>query len=226
LTQSVHFDLSEYDLQTHRVRADVQSAPRWYQFGLAGWYEFDMLNYQSYFQDGVALPWVSFYEGQAAATQLYYRLRGRDYFRGPFDPFLDALNNAIGGRQVFLLGAADRDVSFGYQFDSENPFSSDGDDFEYLGHQFDVLFHVGILGWVDASAGYQFRYETYEEENSRNASGFARRDRQSQWLIELDKPLTPYLSVAAWYIGTINGSNTDEFRYDRHVVSLGVRVNL
>jgi hypothetical protein len=43
-----------------------------------------------------------------AATQLYYRFRGEDYLDDVLDPFLDGINNALGVRQCFLLGAADR----------------------------------------------------------------------------------------------------------------------
>lgn len=235
LAQSIHFSLREWDLQTHRLRGDFSGRVGMFGYGLATWYQFSLLDYEGFAHQGVGIPYVTFYEGQVAATQLYYRLRGTDYIADPTDPFVDGLNNAVGVRQTFLLGAADRTVTFGYQFDDENTESvtvTDTtqigtvrrtlDEFSYVGHQFDLIFSSGVLDWFNTSAGYLFHYEEYTEPSSLNASGFHRRDRIHQVLAEIERPIIPGLSARFWYIGTFDDSNTDEFRYDRHVVHLGV----
>ena len=55
--------------------------------------------------------------------QVYYRLRGRDFAGQPFEPYRDAINNAIGLRQMFLLGAFDRTLTIGYQWSDNDPAS-------------------------------------------------------------------------------------------------------
>lgn len=226
LAQSVHFNLREYDLQTHRLRGDFSGRAGTIGYGVASWYQFALLDYEGFVQHGVGMPYVTFYEGRLAATQVFYRILGKDYLEGPSDPLLDGVNNAVGVRQHFLLGATDRTISFGYTFDSEDTFSkvSGGpdDEFSYTGHQLDFLLSSGIAGWVNASLGYLLHYMEYADPSSFNRSGFHRRDTVHQVLAELERPIIPGLSARFWYIGTFDDSNTDEFRYDRHVVHLGV----
>jgi hypothetical protein len=224
--QSIHFSLREYDLQTHRLRGDISGRVGAIEYGLASWYQFALLDYEGFVQRGVGIPYVTYYEGQIAATQLYYRILGEDYLDGPSNPLLDGLNNAVGVRQSFLLGAADRTIAFGYQFDDQDTLSkvSGGNDneFAYTGHRLDAIVNAGIAGWVNTALGYSFHYMEYDDPSSYNASGFHRRDRVHRVLAELERPIIPGLSARLWYIGTFDDSNTDEFRYDRHVVHLGV----
>src|SRR6185295_8749529 len=79
-SQSIHFQLSEFDLQGHRLRLEAASPAGWLSYGLAGTYDFYLLDYQSFYQEILGTPWVAVREGSAAATQLYYTARGRDFF--------------------------------------------------------------------------------------------------------------------------------------------------
>jgi predicted negative regulator of RcsB-dependent stress response len=230
-SQSIHFRLTKFDLQGHRVRLDLAAPGDRIQYGLTGWYDFYALDYQSFLQQGVGVPWVTFFEGRVAATQLFYRITGQDYFRGPLDPFLDGINHAVGLRQYFLLGATDRQIGLGYRFDylDTKGFQVEGAPprgaaapFEYRGHQFDVEFDTGLWGFAQGAFGYLFYYQDYVDSNPRNSNGFHRRDPIHRFLVELTRPLTPSLTAGLWYIGTIDDSNTDEFRYQRHVLHLGV----
>lgn len=230
-SQSVHFRLTDFDLQGHRVRLDLAAPGDRIQYGLSGWYDFYALDYQSFVQQGVGLPWVTFFQGRVAATQLFYRITGRDYFRGPLDPFLDGINHAAGLRQYFLLGATDRQVGLGYRFDyldTESFRVEQGEEsqsrapFEYRGHQFDVEFDAGLWGLAHGTFGYLFYLQDYVGANPRKSSGFHRRDRTHQFLVAISRPLTPSLTAGIWYAGTIDGSNTKEFRYQRHLLHLGV----
>jgi tetratricopeptide (TPR) repeat protein len=220
--QSVHFDLTEFDLQGHRVRADVMSRPRLFQYGFSGIYDFYALNYQTYSNEGRFIPWLSLFEGEVAATQVYYGFRVRDFLRRPFDPFLDDYRHAFGLRQHFLLGAVGRVLSVGYQFDDDDPISDDGNEFEHQGHEWDVAVAFKIEDWVDSTAGYLFRLEDYQFPNSRNPSGFRRHDREHGFIIQVARQITESLTVDLHYIGIVNDSNTEPFEYTRHVVSAGL----
>ena len=153
--QSIHFQLTAFDLQGHRLRLEAASKPGLISYGLAGTYDFYALNYQSFFQEVLGTPWVAVAEGPTAATQLYYTVRGRDFLRKPYDPSRDSLNNAFGLRQYLTLGAPDRLLSAGYQFESEDTLAHGvsnqpvictpslqtsgcgARDFEFNGHQFE-----------------------------------------------------------------------------------------
>ncbi len=219
--QSVHFHLTEFDLQGHRVRLDAAKQPGPFGYGVAFTYDFYALDYQSFFQEGLATPWVAYAESPAAVTQAYYTARGRDFFRKPFSSARNGIDNAIGLRQYLALGAADRVLSIGYQFDSEN---TNGDDFDLTGNQADVEVDFPVADVVRMQLGYQFRLEDYDHPNSRAAFMFRRHDNEHQFALAASHQLTERVALILAYIGVINNSNLTPFEYDRHIVSLGAQV--
>jgi len=222
-SQSIHFDLTAMDLQGHRLRLDVAGRHGRFQYGASGGYDFSLLNYQSFFHQGTVAPWVTVFEGAVSATQAYYRMTARDFSRRPFDPFRDSINHAVGVRQFFLLGALERTLVVGYQFDDENTFSNDGDEFDFQGHQLDLELTFGLGTWATGLAGYAVRVEDYSEPNSRSPSGFRRHDVEHQFVIDLEHALGPHVGVGLQYIGDLNDSNIPNFEYDRHIVSTSLR---
>jgi tetratricopeptide (TPR) repeat protein len=228
LSQSLHFDASDFDLQGHRLRLDLSSPAVGFQYGVTGLYDFYLLNFEKFYQQGLAIPWVAYHENDVTATQLYYRFRSRDYLDDPFDPFRDGYNNAVGLRQFFLLGAVGRQLSVGYQWENENPISKDGNDFQYCANQVDLRFDFTVRDWFSGVAGYLFRMEDYQFRNSRTGSppdfGRRRHDRQHQIVLHFERPLIPHLIGAVDYLGVINDTNIDEFEYNRQVLSGSIRV--
>lgn len=215
--QSVHFSIGDFDLQGHRLHGELRTRPgEWFQFGIAGAYEYYLLDFQSYFQQGTGMPWMTIFEGDTMATQVYYRLRGRDYLEEPFEPFLDGFNNAFGARQFFQLGAPSRVLAVRYQLDVEDPTSNDGEEFGYLGHQLDLEVGLPLWGEARGEAGYALRLADYDEESSR---GDDRQDTRHRFTLRLLQPLSDHLTADLAYVGTINDSNIDPFTYNRHVLS-------
>jgi Flp pilus assembly protein TadD len=229
--QSMHFRLTQFDLQGHRVRLDAGAQPAPLGYGLAVTYDFYALNYQSFFQEGLLTPWVAYAESPGAATQAYYTFRGRDFFRKPFDPARDGIDNAFGLRQYLALGAVDRVLSFGYQFDSE---STSANDFDYTGHQGDIEMVLPVMDLATAQLGYLFRLEDYRHPNSRAAFTVRRHDSEHEFTVAVSRNLTEHVALTLAYIGVINNSNIIEvfsdssghrpFEYDRHIVSVEARV--
>jgi hypothetical protein len=170
-------------------------------------------------------PWVAFAEGDNAATQAYYTLRGRDFFRKPYDPARDSINHAFGLRQSIAFGAQ-QVLGFGYQFDAEDTVANGAGarDFQYDGHQVDVSVAFLAVWQVRVQAGYLFRLEDYEFPNSRTAFGFRRHDNEHQFVVALERELTTHVASGLDYLGVINSSNIPDFDYDRHIVSASVRV--
>jgi hypothetical protein len=221
--QGVNFGETAYDISSHRFRGDFSTRPdRWYQLGVATWYDYYGRNYKSFFHEGVLTPWVGFFEGDAAATQVYYRLRGRDYTRGPFEPWRDAINNAIGVKQLLLLGAVDRVFSVGYQWSDNDPLSRDGTDFAYQAHRLDFELDAPVFDWFDTSLGYTLIVSDYEHPNSRTAFVYGRNDTEHQFVIHVERGFARYFTASLDYFGIINGSNLDEFEYGRNILSAGV----
>jgi len=224
--QSVHFETSSFDLQNQELHLDLVSTPmHQFQFGVSGFYDFYMLNYQSFYNQGRGVPWVTYFEGQAAATQVYYQFVSQDYSRGPFSPFRDAYNNAVGARQFFLLGAPDRFMSLGYQWDYNDPLSMDGTDFAYHDNFIDLRFDFGILDWARGTIGYAVDLQEYRYVNSRTDFAIRRHDFDNQIVVRFVHDLTSYLSADLSYFGVINNSNIPDFQYSRNIVEAGLRVH-
>ena len=223
--QSVHFEFTQFDLQEHHVHLDAASAPGTISYGLSGIYGFDALDYQSFFQEVSGIPWVAFAESKAAATQVYYTIRARDFLRKPFDPGRDAINQALGARQYVALGSADRVLSVGYQFDFEDTISSGpmGRDFQYKGNQGDIDLNLPILDLAQIQVGYLFRIEDYQFPNSRAAFQLRRHDSTHQFAVAVAHALTENLALTCDLLGILNNSNIPNFDYDRFIVSGGVR---
>ena len=236
LYQGVNFNNSDFNLSSHRLRFDIGTrANTWYQFGATAYYNFYALDFSSFFNEGTIIPWVVFYEGEIAATQVYYRLRTRDYasrfFSEPRRESLntgpaerDAINNAIGIRQMFLLGAADRSLTIGYQWSDNDPTDAFATDFAYQTHQLDLELQANVLGWFDTSLGYAVLIDDYDHPNSRTGFRFGRNDAEHQIVIRAERPINEMLTASIDYLGVLNHSNLDEFDYDRSIISAGVRM--
>jgi tetratricopeptide (TPR) repeat protein len=224
--QSIHFQLTRFDLQGHSVWLKAASKPGWVSYGIAAGYNFYALDYQTFFQEGLGIPWVTFAEGSAAATQLYYSIRGRDFFREPYDPGRDSLNNAVGVRQRLALWSPERLLSFGYQFDADDTLSGgpQGRDFQNKGNQWDIELSLPIANWAHADLGYMFRLEDYQFPNSRSAFEFRRHDHANQFVVALAHGLTQNIELTLDFIGILHGSNIADFDYDRYIVSAGARL--
>ena len=223
--QSVHFQSSSFDLQNHELHLDLSSTRRGiFQAGVSGFYDFYMLNYQSFYNQGRGVPWVTFFEGPAAATQLYYQFISQDYSRGPFSPFRDAFNNAVGARQYVLFGAADRFASIGYQWDDNDPLSRNGTDFAYFDNIIDARVDFGVLDWVHGTVGYAVDFQDYKHDNSRTGYAKRRHDFDNQIVVRFSRDLLTYLTADISYYGVINDSNIPDFQYDRNIIEATVRL--
>jgi tetratricopeptide (TPR) repeat protein len=235
--QSVHFDTPSFDLQNNDVHLDLSTTRHGsFQFGVSGFYDFYLLDYASFYQQGRGVPWVTFFEGEVAATQVYYQLIGQDYLgstnpttgispRNPFNPLRDAINNAVGARQFFLLGAADRFASIGYQWQDNDPISSDGTDFAYFSNTIDLRFDTGLFDWAHGTIGYAVDLPNYKHPNSRTDFTKRRHDVDNQIVVRCAHDITPYLSADIAYFGVINISNIPDFEYGRNIVEAGLRLH-
>jgi len=222
--QSLHFKLHEFNIQDHRPRAQlfVNAGP--VQIGLEGRYDYYLLDTDSFLSEVDGLPWVEIPEADFGRAEVYYRIRHRDFVKQEYS-LRDGLNNAVGGRQFFYLGAPDRYVSLSYQFDDEDPSktSVDAKQFAYDGNQ------VGVgIGWtlpaaVAAEGTFTYRNEQYNSASENVSPNNGRRmDDDYEFVVALRKQLNEFLGVTVAYDGTIDNSNKTVFDYDRHIVSVGV----
>jgi len=220
--QSLHFRLTEYNLQDNGPSIQLATTVGPVQFGVLGRYDYYLLSTDSFLQEGIALPWVTVIEPRGR-TEFFYRMRRRDFKQKAYW-VRNAFNHSTGVRQFVYVDTPGRYLSLAYRFDHEDPINNhpslNADQYEYDGHEV----AVGV-GWtfpfdVSGEATYLYRHENYAPESD------GRHDNQDQIIVLARRPLTPHLTAVIGYYGTINHSNNDagdrRFQYNRHVGSVAL----
>lgn len=222
--QTLHFRLDDYDLRGNRVQgtAGVSLLPQLWA-GVQGGFQHWALGGDAYSGEGYVAPFVSLIEADWGLAQLVYRHGEVTYLSRPFEDVRDGPTDAASVVQtIYWDGGA---VSAGYEFGSERPTASTGDDYRDRYHQA----YAGVElapGWdVGVQLMYVFRYEDYTEPNTFADDRARRRDHVNQLHAAVVRPLAPHLSVALAYYGTFDDSNIPVFEYDRHVVQAVLRVS-
>jgi Tfp pilus assembly protein PilF len=217
--QSLQFDLTKFNLQDHRPSVQLAGQRGAFRFGTFARYDLYLLGSRKFLQQGTGVPFVSYDEGDIGRTELFLRVRRRDFLRSPYSGALDSWNYGPGLRQVLNLGTRQRSVWLGYRFDREDTLPHGGDAaFAYDGHELGVGL-TWILGEpYRADITYAFRYEDYA-----SASG-GRDDYVHLPIAAFRWDINQHWGVTLAYLGTFNDSNKSDFEYDRHIASCSVMV--
>lgn len=216
--QSLHFDLESYNVQTHNFGGQTHYMTGPITIGLAAGYEHSLLDNDSLLNGATVLPWLRYDQGDFGRTEVYYRMRYRNFLPSAFSPLRDGANHAAGARQFFSLGARDRNVIVGYRFDTDVASEAVGRQYNYTGNQFEFGLDWAFSDSLRADAIYAFKMENY------GGASFDRDDTENQVLTRVQKRVAPYTWLTASYIYRDNASDQKTFQYDRHITSLGVEL--
>jgi Tfp pilus assembly protein PilF len=222
--QSLHFQLHQFNLQDHRPSIALSADLGPVSVGLTGLYDYFRRDDASFLHQATALPSITVSENDSGRTEVFYRMRRRDFVGEPLSSRLDGFNHGAGATQYVYLPHPNRYLFAGYVFDHQDPLNSAGRQFEYDGHQL----HAGI-DWdfgeptcLSRSQGplaevaYLFRRERYANQS------LGRRDEEHQLDAALRQPLNDFLAVRLEYRYDLNNSNQGPFKYDRHIGTLAL----
>jgi Flp pilus assembly protein TadD len=225
LYQTVHTDLDDFDLQAHlfRLIGGWSLSPS-LNVGLEGGTNFFRVGDDDYLHEIYGMPFMGFFLRRWAYTYLSYRLTNENYLASFLDPARDGLGQTVAVRQYFLLEGFDRYFFLGYQYSIDNPSLHLGNDFQYKGNQAEVGMLTPAPFDTLVETTYFFRNEDYSFANSRTAFTRSRDDDVHDILVILRKKLTSFLEINVSYLGRINNSNIGDFKYKRHIASLGFQV--
>ncbi len=217
--QSLQFHLTDYNLQNHRASLQLETDAGPVQVGTLAMYDFFFRGTDTYLSQGTVMPWLSYPEGSFGRSEVYFRLRARDYLANPENDIIDGNNYSPGIRQFIYLGAVDRFVFGGYRYDYEDPYHNSGDPYGYNGNEVSAGGGAALPWAVQTDLTYAYRHEDYFSASD------GRRDEEHQLAFGASKQLAEYVTLRLGYIGTFNNSNQALFRYDRNIgsVSLWVR---
>lgn len=217
--QSLHFDVTEFDMQDHRPNAEIALNLGPVRAGLFGRYDFYLLDFDPLLHEFVALPWLSVPEASFGRSDVYFRSRTRNYVTEPYDSQRDAENYAAGFVQFFYIGDPDRFVSVGYQYDRDDSMKSAGKPFDYNGHQAELAFGWLLPFDVAFETSYAYRHEDYFQ-----SASLGREDDEHRVIVVGEVPIGELFHVSLGYLGRFGDSTDKAFEYDRHIVSLSAGV--
>ena len=252
--QGVHFSGSDFDLSSIRPGIQASGRSEWFLYGAAFRYEYNALDYSSFYQEFMVLPWMGIAETDWTATQVYYRYRFRDFLDQPFDPFRDGAGNAFGVRQAFVAGQGQYLFSLGYEFEDVEPEDAGpipvgasavdiartrgANDFQFTVNQIDLDmtaslssilsswfdWHGGLAKSATFDAGYRFRLEDYNNTNSRALR--TREDKEHQFAVGVGAKVSDNLRLQSNLVTVVNQSNIPQFDFDRVLAWVGLELSL
>jgi len=251
--QSLQFHLTNFDLQDHRPAVQLT-----YDFGpvfagVLGRYDYYLLSTTSFMQEGTAYPWVALRESGIGRTEIYDRLQRRDYktstvpdeapspgCQGPSASpqcrgfrLLDGFYNYAGVRQIFELGAPNRELSAGMQLGVTHPVDQGSPEYQYNSYKFEVALRWPLPYEITSDAGFEYERQNYDPASAIFPSGGQqpnngrRHDDDYRAIVSFERPLPEvydHLFVNASWFGTFNNSNKSLFQYDRQIGSIGAEV--
>jgi len=238
--QSLFFSVDRLDLQGHTLSGLFEYGDSFVVPGIQASYSYYMTDgTSSYLGRAYVSPYAVVQEEGLGQTEVYYDFFADDYLGAPFNPYRDGINNAIGARQVFFLGSADRRLDIGYRW---NEISTDGNsagaqDFDVESNQVDVGLGMNVLdlAWVDVR--WLFSNDDYLHGNSRSppvvtiqpdgtrtVSRLRRRDDRNVVTLVISREITDHVYATLGYYFTDSGSNLPVFQYSRSILSAGVGV--
>ena len=217
--QSLHFRLTDFNLQDHRPSIQLTAKSGIFQVGVAARYDYYLLKTDSFLQEASALPWLRIQEWDLGFTEIFYRMRRRDFLQQAFK-IRNAFNHSAGIRQVVYVKTPDRYLSVGYRYDSEEPISNspESQQFAYDGNEIDAGIGWPLLYGFSGEASYAYHHEVYAPPSN------GRSDDEHQFVVAFSRNLMHNVGLTLAYFGTINNSNDQFFDYDRHIGSVSVEV--
>ena len=219
--QSLHFRVTEFNLQDNGPSVQLVSSAGPFQFGILGRYDYYLLSTDSFLQEGTVLPWFAVLEDRGR-SEIFYRMRRRDFIKQAYW-VRDAFNHAAGVRQFYYIGSPDRSVFVGYRFDREDPVhgNADSEQYGYDGHEVSGGLAWALPAAIAAEASYAYHYQNYTITDL-TLPGSGRHDDEHDIVFLARRGLTEHLTLIAGYFGTINNSNDQRFDYERHIGSVAV----
>ncbi len=219
--QTLYFEASDFNFQSHRVRATgAYALLPWLWAGAQGGYNYYLFGPHSYLNEPYVMPFVSFLEKSWGLTQAYYRLSEDTYLSTPFRGVRDGPSHVVGASQALYLGP--RYVTFGYEYEADIPRSPQGSDFDERANSA----YVGVgfpLPWrMSMDLMYLFRYEHYVKPNSFSDFRTHRYDAVSYISAGVSRPLMENVNLTLTYYGTIDNSNISVYQYRRSIIAAAV----
>lgn len=218
--QSLHFNLTQFNLTDNGPSLQLVGTTSLFDYGMVGRYDYYLLDGSNFLQEAAAFPWIGIPEGDLGRTEVFFRLRRRD-FLDPSYVVRDGFNYAPGFRQYFYLRSPDNFLFVGYRFDAEVPLAGpdNPDQYAYDGHEMSAGFGCVLPADIHGYVAYSYHREHYTK-----AASNGRRDEDHLPTVLVSRRMNEYLTLSGAFFGDFNKSNNPTYNYDREVGSVALEV--
>lgn len=214
--QSLHYDLAQFDIQTHMLNAFASYLIEPVQLRLDYRYDFTFLGGSRFLERHSAAPSTNVVLGPSTLTSLQYQYQQINRFD---DPERNGHNHAFLFNQFFLFDHKTRILRIGYTFDKEN---TAGDPFDFQGHRFSIGFTTPLFWKLKNNVEFSYLLRNYDNSSSGLVENKRRRERQQTYSIGFFRDVGKYFTLSFRYTGIINDANIETFEYTRNIYSLSL----
>lgn len=214
-SQSLHFDFTQFDIQTHRISANLE-----HDFGdtsVGALYNF---SYATLGGDGFLTlqqisPFVSSYLGKKVLVRAAYEYRNKE-FKDRIDRDADV---HAGGVDVYIFINGIRTfVLAGYKYENQDATAPQ---FDFTGHNLKARFSQRFrIGKRDAELKLGWRYEARNYDAITPAIDAIRDDDRHKFQAELEIPVNEYFYLAFDYEYSDFSSNLPAANYTQNLASI------
>jgi hypothetical protein len=216
--QSLHADLTQFDLQIHGLGLNASTRYGNVDVGAAYRYNYTLLGSDSFLETHSIRPNIGFLIGGKTYFTLAYEYQ-RQIFKTQTLKLRNANRHSVGTKLYYIMGPG-KSLSAGYKLTRHNTVSSE---LTYWGHTFDVGLKLPVnLGSTKATfrARYQFRYKDFS--NITASIGQKRSDKRHTLRTSLDIPVFNRFFARLQYKYTSSISNLPTIDYNNQTASLSV----
>lgn len=215
LSQSLHEEFSEFDIQNHMVSGDLSHDFGRWDAGVTGrWFEVRLDN-EAYLAMGQFSPWASRFFGKSLFVRADWTVTEKDF---EDIPARDALQHAVGADAYWFVKGARRFFVAGYHYRDED---AEAAEFDYRSHNLKLRLTQRLtLCDRELKARIGWLYEDRDYRGVTPLIGEKRKDERSRLQADVEMPLGKDAFAVLEYEYGDYVSDLDSADYGQHVVSL------
>lgn len=219
-SQSLHFDFTAFDVQSHLATADLSHDFGFVDIGAAYRFAYSRLGGDPFLTMHQINPYMSKFIGKTLFVRAGYTYADKNF---DTSPLRDARNNSFGGDVYVFLNGVKSYLVGGYERERENAF---GDEFDYHADNFRARFAQRFpFGAGDAELSVGYRLDDRNYDNVTPSILAVRDDKRQRFEVDLELPITGHAFARLEYEHGDYKSNlpSADFKQDLAGVRLGLK---
>ncbi len=216
-SQSLHFDLSEFDLQIHGASLTASTNVNDVDLALTYRYNNIRLGNEAFLEMHTVQPTFTTLVGNDILV-----VGGYEYLKQNFKQpllFTRNANRHSGNLKLYFLLGNGRTINAGYKYSNQDAVAAELD---YTGHTFDVGFKIPIAGLEGTKFRGRYRYQKKNYSNIDPIIGANRFDKSNALRASLAFPLFQDFTAKLQYEYTDFKSNLPGLSYKNNLISFNL----